>query len=151
MPYSTTDGSVASQMCLALCAFASPACLPLFKLEHMTSTPTFTHVNYQSFHPGVKSHPRKTNQSNQKALLLECGFVTPTVVCLLFNRCWKYVEDSFHKCDYIHKVFNAYSVIHYFKVITTNIYVVHMIGKSLYTEIYTRILGLKAAVLTAAA
>lgn len=53
--------------------------LPLLKLEHMTSTPTLSHVNYQSPHPGVRSHPRKTNQSNQKALLLECGFVTPTV------------------------------------------------------------------------
>ena len=53
--------------------------LPLLKLEHMTSTPTLSHVNYQSPHPGVRSHPRKTNQSNQKALLLECGFVTPTL------------------------------------------------------------------------
>lgn len=49
-----------------------------------------------SIHPGIKSRPRKTNQSNQTTLLLECGFVTPTVVSHLFNRCCKYVNSTFY-------------------------------------------------------
>ena len=89
--YPTAEGTIASHippslslsLCLSVCLFPPS----LLMLEHMTSTPTFSHVNYQRPHPGVRSHPRKTNQSNRRALLLECGFVTPTVIYHVLNRC----------------------------------------------------------------
>lgn len=92
LSFPTTEGSI--HKCLSSSVFVSPSpSLPLLNVEQPSP---LSHVYYQSPHPGVGSHPRKTNQSNQKALLLECGFVTPTVISHLFNRCWKHVEDSFH-------------------------------------------------------
>lgn len=60
------------------CPFFSPS-LPLSlspsqALEHMTRSPSFSHVDCQRPHPGLRSHPRKANRGNPAALLLDCGF-----------------------------------------------------------------------------
>lgn len=58
-----------------LCIGVSVFPLLVLKLEHMTSTPAFSHVNYQSLHPGGKesSKENKPKQPN--------GSITGMWVC----------------------------------------------------------------------
>lgn len=80
MQYSfpTAGGGIAPQTPSLSLPFFPPS-LPLSfspsrALEHMTRSPSFSHVDCQRPHPGLRSHPRKANRGNPAALLLDCGF-----------------------------------------------------------------------------
>lgn len=91
LPIPPTEGNIAS-LCLSSC------CSWSWNTWHQPLA--FSHVNYHSPHPGARSHPRKTNQSNEKALLLECGFVTPTVIYISSTgaeNMWRPVFIDFRK------------------------------------------------------